>query len=129
MKKCVKWTGLTVAVLCVVLFNGIPANAQAQNPCAEDVAKFCKDVQPGGGRLANCLQAHESELSPVCKANHDQAKAKAKEAHEACADDVQKLCKDVKPGEGRIVRCLKDNSDRLSNECRDKLMAAKKKPQ
>ena len=77
MKKCVKWTGLMVAVLCVVLFNGIPANAQAQNPCAEDVAKFCKDV---------------------------------------------------KPGEGRVVRCLKDNSDRLSNECRDNLMAAKKKP-
>jgi hypothetical protein len=129
MKKCVKWMGVTVAVLCVVLFNGIPANAQAKNPCAEDVAKFCKDVQPGGGRLANCLKAHESELSPVCKASHDQAKARAKEAHEACADDVQKLCKDVKPGEGRIVRCLKDNSDRLSNECRDKLMAAKKKPQ
>jgi hypothetical protein len=68
-------------------------------------------------------------LSPACKTSHDKAKARAKEAHEACADDVQKLCKDVKPGEGRIVRCLKDNSDRLSNECRDKLMTAKKKPQ
>jgi hypothetical protein len=56
MKKCVKWTGLTVAVLCVVLFNGIPANAQAQNPCAEDVAKFCKDVKPGEGRIARCLK-------------------------------------------------------------------------
>jgi hypothetical protein len=129
MKKRMKWTGLTVAVLCVVLFNGIPANAQAKNPCAEDVAKFCKDVQPGGGRLANCLKAHESELSPTCKDSHDQVKARAKEAHEACADDVQKLCKDVKPGEGRIVRCLKDNSDRLSSECRDKLVTAKKKPQ
>jgi len=128
MKKCVKWTGLAVGVLCMVLLHGIPANAQAKNACAEDVAKFCKDVQHGGGRLANCLKAHESELSPACKASRDQVKAKAKEAHEACADDVEKLCKDVKPGEGRIVRCLKDNSDRLSNECRDKLMASKRKP-
>ena len=59
----------------------------------------------------------------------DRISADKTEAHEACADDVQKLCKDVKPGEGRIIGCLKDNSDRLSNECRDKLMAAKKKPQ
>jgi hypothetical protein len=129
MKKYVKWAGLAVAVLGVVFFNWIPANAQAKNPCAEDVAKFCKDVKPGGGRLANCLKAHESELSPACKTSHDQAKARAKGVHEACADDVQKLCKDVKPGEGRIIGCLKDNSDRLSNECRDKLVAAKKKPQ
>ena len=125
--KSVKWVGLAAAILCMVLMNGMPANAQAKNPCADDAAKFCKDVKPGGGRLAKCLKQHESELSPECKASHEKAKARAKEAHEACADDVQKLCKDVKPGEGRIIKCLKDNSKNLSPECRDKLTAAAKK--
>jgi hypothetical protein len=47
--------------------------AQGQGPCADDVQKFCKDVQPGGGRIARCLKEHESEFSPECKErwNHD----------------------------------------------------------
>lgn len=126
--KCVKWIGFAIVVSCMLLWNGGTVNAQSKGPCADDVAKFCKDVKPGGGRLVQCLKEHESELSPTCKASHDQAKAMAKEAHEACADDVQKLCKDVQPGGGRVLKCLKDNSKSLSPECRGKLMSAEKKP-
>jgi hypothetical protein len=35
--------------------------------CAEDTAKFCKDVKPGEGRIAACLKEHEKELSQVCR--------------------------------------------------------------
>ncbi|MDO8804182.1 MAG: cysteine rich repeat-containing protein [Elusimicrobiota bacterium] len=35
--------------------------------CAEDTAKFCKDVKPGEGRLAACLKEHEKELSQACR--------------------------------------------------------------
>ena len=127
MTKCAKWIAPAIVILCMIMINGASANAQTKNPCADDVAKFCKDVKPGGGRLAKCLKQHESELSAGCQDSHEKLKARAKEAHEACADDVQKLCKDVKPGGGRIVNCLKDNSARLSPECREKLVAAKKK--
>jgi hypothetical protein len=123
-----KWMCVMVAWLCVVFFYSQPVNGQTRGTCADDVAKFCKGVQPGGGRLVKCLKDHESELSPACSASHEQAKAGAKEAHEACADDVQKLCKDVQPGKGRIVRCLKDHSKSLSTECRDKLKTAGNKP-
>ncbi len=126
--KILKWIGPAIAILAMVLTTGEPAAAQTKNPCADDVAKYCKDVTPGGGRLVRCLKQHENELSPECKASQEKAKAKAREAHEACADDVQKLCKDVTPGGGRIIRCLKDNSKSLSPECRDKLMTAEKKP-
>ena len=34
--------------------------------CKEDVAKFCKDVQPGRGAIPKCLKEHESELSAQC---------------------------------------------------------------
>jgi Cysteine rich repeat len=127
--KSLKWVGLLVGIVGLGLWIGLPARAQTKNPCADDIAEFCKGVRPGGGRLARCLKEHEKDLSSQCKAGIDEARAKAKEAHEACADDVQKLCKDVKPGAGRIVRCLKQNEEQLSPECRDTLTRTRKKPQ
>jgi hypothetical protein len=52
-------------------------SVQAQNapgPCADDVAKFCKDVNPGGGAIIKCLKEHEAELSDECKAQLHQMK-------------------------------------------------------
>ncbi len=37
----------------------------------------------------------------------------------ACAEDVKKLCPDVKPGEGRIAQCLKQHTQDLSQGCAD----------
>jgi hypothetical protein len=36
----------------------------------------------------------------------------------ACAEDAQKLCAGVPPGGGRIVTCLKEHKDSLSDRCR-----------
>jgi hypothetical protein len=36
----------------------------------------------------------------------------------ACADDAQKLCAQVQPGGGRIVACLKEHKDSLSDRCK-----------
>ncbi len=36
----------------------------------------------------------------------------------ACADDAQKLCAGVQPGGGRIVACLKEHKDSLSDRCK-----------
>jgi len=38
------------------------------------------------------------------------------QAAKPCAGDVSKFCGDVKPGEGRIAKCLKENKDKLSPE-------------
>ncbi|MBI4000991.1 MAG: hypothetical protein HY348_04325 [Nitrospira defluvii] len=37
----------------------------------------------------------------------------------ACAEDVKKLCSDVKAGEGRIAQCLKQHTQELSQGCAD----------
>lgn len=37
---------------------------------------------------------------------------------EACRPDVETLCFDVQPGEGRVHQCLRDNFDMLSPECK-----------
>ncbi len=46
-----------------------PAAAEGfgKGPCADDAAKFCKDVKPGEGRVAACLKEHEKELSQACR--------------------------------------------------------------
>jgi hypothetical protein len=36
----------------------------------------------------------------------------------ACAEDAQKLCAGVQPGGGRIVACLKEQRDSLSDRCK-----------
>ena len=38
-------------------------------------------------------------------------------APKPCAADVQKFCKDVKPGEGRVIECLKSHQSELSQAC------------
>jgi hypothetical protein len=43
--------------------------------CQCDVQQFCEDINPGGGRLAQCLKQHESELSSTCKAEFAQARS------------------------------------------------------
>lgn len=35
--------------------------------CASELQAFCKNVQPGGGRRLNCLNANRSKLSPACQ--------------------------------------------------------------
>src|ERR1700730_4064996 len=36
----------------------------------------------------------------------------------ACAGDAQKLCAGVQPGGGRVVACLKEHKDSLSDRCK-----------
>ena len=38
-------------------------------------------------------------------------------ATNACREDMQRLCADVKPGGGARIRCLKDHEDELSDAC------------
>ncbi len=45
----------------------------------------------------------------------------------ACNGDIEKFCKEVKPGKGRIIRCLKENESQLSGECKQDLSQMKEK--
>jgi hypothetical protein len=129
MKASVKQMTLASVLLFVMFFIVRPMNAEEKNACADDIQNFCSDVQAEGGHLAKCLKAHRHELSPGCVALRSQAAARARETHAACADDAAKFCKDVKPSEGGINLCLKDNAASLSNECREKLITSKIKLQ
>ena len=43
-----------------------------------------------------------------------------------CTEDIEALCKGVKPGEGDVLRCLADKSAELSSACKGRLDQLKK---
>jgi hypothetical protein len=43
------------------------AAAQLRTACQADAKKHCDGVQPGGGRLLQCLKGKQNELSPACQ--------------------------------------------------------------
>jgi hypothetical protein len=114
-------------ILCVVaMVSGFAAVASAQDvnrkgACRADYQKFCNGVQPGQGRITDCMRRHESELSPECRDALEAIREKTRDFIRACSADRDTFCKGVRPGRGRIVGCLKDNDSKLSPECREQL--------
>jgi Cysteine rich repeat len=44
-----------------------PVSAEMRAACEADVAKLCAGVQPGGGRIMQCLAQHKGDVSDGCK--------------------------------------------------------------
>jgi hypothetical protein len=61
-----------------------------------------------------CMNDHENERSAGCKTTIAEMKTRLREAHEACADDVIRLCGKETFGGGRIIHCLKEQATELT---------------
>lgn len=79
--------------------------------------------------LACAAQAQQSKAPEKAKkaaaAKHEAAENKAWTVSggaslgvKRCHKDIERLCKDVKPGEGRLGQCLKANAAKLSKSCK-----------
>ena len=125
----------TLFVLLSFIFSGlsvVPSPAAETThpqggPCRADVEKLCKGVQPGHGGIMACLAKNEDALSPACKEVRGKAKQKMREARGACWNDIQTLCRDVKPGQGGILRCLQEKDAQVSPECKKERDAMKER--
>jgi soluble cytochrome b562 len=51
--------------------------------------------------------------------------ARAEATKGACKADVEKLCKDVQPGEGRLLTCLEEHKAKVSPKCQSNLKQVK----
>ena len=104
---------MAIALLAAGLAGDALAQQRSEGPCARDVKQFCGDVKPGQGAIAKCMKAHEAELSPACRESSKARAEKAERVREECRADVEKFCKGIAPGGGRILSCLKSREPEL----------------
>ena len=93
--------------------------------CKEDVAKLCKDVTPGEGKVLECLKSHQAEVSPKCSSHLKQVQGELKAISAACEADVEKFCWEAPIGKGGLASCLKKHSAELSSDCKAAVAKAK----
>ena len=71
MKETVMSKVAIIAIGLVLCGEGAMAqNTSGPGPmgaCAADRATYCKGVQPGQGRIVDCLAAHQAQLTATCK--------------------------------------------------------------
>lgn len=110
----------SLAVAALALSALLPAlaaregNAMTQ-ACRADFGKFCKGVQPGGGRVVECLKQHEAELAPACKSTLGTI--------DACGPEVKKICGEQAAGQqGAMRECMKAHAKEFSAACRESVM-------
>ncbi len=105
----------------------LAAPALAQGPCAADAQRLCQGILPGGGRIHACLKSNAGRLSPACQQNLKDAQQRAREIHEKCQGDVWQFCQGIRPGQGRILACLKSHEAELSPPCGEEFARAREK--
>lgn len=92
--------------------------------CQSDVLKYCG--RPSADQT-ECLLDHQQDISDLCYdalkrgLSSGAAKPTESQGNQACQADVEKLCRGVQPGGGRISDCLLDNQKSLSDACYDAL--------
>lgn len=112
--------GFSIAVFALALsISGsvFAADSEKDGKCMAEVKKICPDLTMKDG-LGKCLRSHKSEFSKECQEKAEEKKAELKVAFKDCKDDVKKVCAGVEKGEGRIIKCLKDNAEKLTPACK-----------
>jgi hypothetical protein len=125
---------LIVWVLGIVILTSIPALAgenlvqTVADGCKAELETYCKDVKPGEGRVLACLFAYQDKLSGKCEYALYDASVQLERAVAAlayvvneCADDLDKHCRSVEAGEGRLLECIEKNDKNVSARCKDAL--------
>lgn len=122
----------TTTLILALLLIGMGTDLFAQDSivdtvvkgCETEIENYCSQVSPGEGRMLACFYAHEDKLSGQCQYALYQAANKLDQAVSAlqyvateCENDINKHCANVQMGEGRILECLRGNSDAVSESC------------
>jgi hypothetical protein len=120
-----KGTGRQATVLVVLSFliGGVCAAAaqtlsyadavdQLAVACRADLAKYCKGVELGNGRLRACLDAHQNVVSPRCQQTRvmvygsiARRAAAQRDIGRFCDADIERLC-GTSHADAHLVECL-----------------------
>ena len=92
-----------------------------EGACAADISRFCGNVTRGEGRVLQCMQAYDDQLSRRCQfalfrasRNLERALDRVERIADACWTDIEAQCGDV----DRIGQCIMQKADSLSASCK-----------
>jgi hypothetical protein len=91
----------------------------AEVKCEAEVQQHCPDSLSGEDRR-RCVMQRFKRLDPSCQQIVQERLARWKEADGyklSCAVDVKRFCRRVPPGDGRILQCLQEHEQDLSEAC------------
>lgn len=117
--------GVLAALGFALFTSSVALGAQGKGPCAADAKRFCYNVQPGESRIYECMMSHQAELIPACRDRMKTLSEKFERLVRACKPDVEKYCRDVPRGDGRILSCLKGHESDLDKACARALKRAR----
>ena len=92
--------------------------------CEKELKSYCSNVVVGEGRVLACLFSHSEKLSGRCEYALYDAAAQLERfiaglSHVAneCNNDLEEYCGSVRAGEGRLIECLNEKKNTISNRC------------
>lgn len=91
----------------------------AEVKCEAEVQQYCPDSLMGEDRR-RCVSQGLKRLAPLCQQIVRQRLVRWKEAEgykRACIEDVKRVCLTVQPGDGRMLQCLQEHEQELSEGC------------
>jgi hypothetical protein len=120
--KCLRSNKAQLSAACTSDLDLVLAKAlEIGAGCEADVYNLCRDVPAGGGRIAACLKARNTELSQSCQEAYNRWRNLQMETGVACRNDINKFCSTLYQGEGRILGCLLSHQKDLESDCQDAL--------
>jgi hypothetical protein len=115
------WLGTVVLAF---VGGAVPFEGHAQEmPCTDEIRTLCADVQPGGGRIMQCLKTNEVKLSMACAQRLHELQETVSGPLGACRDDWVAYCYHPRTSTGRqdMIQCLQTNQANLSAGCQKAL--------
>jgi hypothetical protein len=91
----------------------------AEVKCEAEVQSYCPDSLSGEARR-RCVMQRLKQLDTTCQQVVRQRLVHWKEAEGyklTCIEDVKRFCPTVQPGDGRILQCLQEHEQDLSEGC------------
>jgi Cysteine rich repeat len=67
--------------------------------------------------LALLSAGSASAQTDIAKAIKEKLAGEAAKLEKSCAADIKKYCRDVTPGEGRMIYCMQAHEDKISPKC------------
>jgi hypothetical protein len=118
--------------------------AKLRADCGQEIQRLCRGVEPGGGRIVECLLSHRGRLTSACNSVLPAARASlmpnspvrsmapayqarpaggnrvasAGNFRAACGHDAQSLCAGASREDHGVFKCLVSHRVELSATCR-----------